>query len=199
MVGESIFGVSKSDEVERDGTEWAHRLSYLCEYLSTYRVIIWECILNKRPARISIDRHSKTLYTVRTPKVGHFTCYTKIFDIWKGWRTELDQCGTPLCELTWLVSTSDVFGYSLQVNPCFWRKAYIVVYSCVLLLTCISCVSVNWEKGHWSQARRRLACRKTMVVLVVPKLMWPSNLERKKPIALRHAYLHCVPLNQFVE
>ena len=49
-----------------------------------YRVIIWECILNKHPVRISIDRHNKTLYTVRTLKVGHFICDTKRFDISNG-------------------------------------------------------------------------------------------------------------------
>ena len=83
----------------------------------TYRVIIWECILNKHTARISIDRHSETLYTVRTPKVGHFICDRKRFDVLKGWLTGLDQSGAPLCGLTRLGSTSDVFGFSPQVNP----------------------------------------------------------------------------------
>ena len=81
----------------------------------TYRVIIWECILNKHPVRISIDRHNKTLYTVRTPKVGHFICDTKRFDISNGWLTELDQSCTPLCKMTQLGSTLDVFGYYPQV------------------------------------------------------------------------------------
>ena len=49
-----------------------------------YRVIIWECILNKRLVRLCIDRHRETLYTVRTPNVGHFICDTKRFHIWKG-------------------------------------------------------------------------------------------------------------------
>ena len=53
-------------------------------HILRYRVIIWECILNKHTARISIDRHSETLYTVRTPKVGHFICDRKRFDILKG-------------------------------------------------------------------------------------------------------------------
>ena len=49
-----------------------------------YRVIIWECILNKHLVRICIGRHREALYTVRTPKVGHFICDTKRFDIWNG-------------------------------------------------------------------------------------------------------------------
>ena len=108
-----------------------------------FMVIIWDCILNKHPARISIGRHNKTLYTVRTPKVGHFIRDTKRFDIRNGWHTELDQSGTPFGELSRLGSTSDELGYSPQVNLCFRRKAYIAIYSCVMLMTCISCVSVN--------------------------------------------------------
>ena len=47
-------------------------------------MIIWECILNKHPARISIVRHNETLYTVRTPKWGHFICETKKIRHFKG-------------------------------------------------------------------------------------------------------------------
>ena len=122
------------------------RFSFEIHYVIViYKVIIWECILNKHPPRISIDRHGETLYAVRTPKVGHFICDTKRIDISKGWLTELDQSGSPLCEPTQLGSTSDVFGFSAKVSPCFWRKVYIAVYSCAMPLACISCVSVNWE------------------------------------------------------
>ena len=86
------------------------------------------------------------LYTLfKHPRWVILSVTEKRFYILKGCLTELDQSGTPLCELTRLGSTLDVFGYSSQVNPCFWRKAHIVIYSCAMLLTCISCVLGNWE------------------------------------------------------
>ena len=111
---------------------------------ATYRVIIWKCVLNKHLVRICIGGHSETLYIVRTPKMGHFICDKRRFNIWNGWLTGLGQISSPFCKLVRLGSTSDAFGHSPQVSPCF-KKRHIAVYKCALRLTCISYVSVNWE------------------------------------------------------
>ena len=75
-------------------------------------MIISECILNTHLVRICIEKQRETLYIVRTPKVGHFICDTRRFDIWKGSLAGLGQSCTPLCELARLDWTSDAFGYS---------------------------------------------------------------------------------------
>ena len=59
-----------------------------------------------------------------------------------------------------------------------------------MLLTCISGVSVNGEIKALKKAQRRLACRKTMIVLAVSKLMQPSNLECWSPTIDKFGDMH---------
>ena len=163
--------------------------------LEKHRVIIWKCALNKHLVRIWLTRHSETVYIVRAPKVSHFICITKRLNIWSGWLTGLAQSGPPLCELARLGSTSDAFGSSSQVSPCFGQKTYIAVYSGAMLLICISCVSVNWEIQALKSSTEKAGLQEDHGLargFKADTALWLGAQQAHE----WHAYLHSVPLNQ---
>ena len=87
------------------------------------------------------------------------------FANWHGYRHDVGR--------VWLFSHDHSMlltkGINRHLQPC---SAIVLHFMCLSEL----------RNRHWSQTRRRLGCRKTMVVLAVSRLMWSSNLERKRPM-----------------
>ena len=117
-------------------------LSYFVDF--TLHGDYLEVYVKQMPGSTCIDSHSETLYTVRTPKMGHFiwtqsdSIFGRVdlqglpqiasrFANWHVWA----RCWTRLAILPRSVRAPE----KRHLSPC--------AYSCALLLTCISCVSVN--------------------------------------------------------